>query len=318
MERIKVGFVLPKTWEGSSTRVRGWFIYNEMKRMNEIADIYSEFSNIDDYNILFFQKIHDKKAIELVEEAKKRHIKTVFDFVDKDDSIKDMICSVDMIITDTEIHKEYCKELGKLGNEINIEIVEDSIDYLFEPLSDRRKHVLDNNLSVVFFASPSNLDCIEICRAALIKARGEKQFNFYYISGRPRYDLFDGLDAKFIRWNPYTFTYHLTKADIAVLPQKLESKGNSKLIQSITHRVPAISSNIISYRKVAEATDTKEFLCDTSDDWFKNLIKMFSPEVRNLFVAKTEMWAWANYNVHVITEQYVKLFYKLLGGKEKR
>lgn len=319
--RLNVRFLAPITPLESSTRVRILKIIEHLKKANEIANLLDYRDNLEEpqFNILVIQKYMGQSIINLIDNLKRKGVIVVYDIVDKyaDPTVPQILNDVDAIITDCESMKEYCKQLVP-NKHLTITIIPDCIDYVTEPIPRiPREHMTKtNNLDIVFFASPSNLDCIKVCKEALNKLAKEKTFTLTYISGSPS-EYFADLNAKFIEWNLYNFSENLKKFDLAILPQKTE-KGDSKLIQAITHNVPAISSDIASYRRIAEQTDTTEFLCKTPDDWYNALIKMFNPEVRYTFLNKTVHWVWQNYNAIDLIREYQKFFTRLLIEKRQK
>jgi glycosyltransferase involved in cell wall biosynthesis len=255
-------------------------------------------------NIVIVQKWATPFIINGVHKLKDVGAKIVYDTVDRDREDIPMLCIADYVITDCPAIEKWCREVGK--KDMKIIIIPDSIDYLDEPIP-RKSIEKTDNLNIVFFANPSNLQCMELCRDALIRLSKEKTFTFTYISGKPKPEYFGGLNAKYVKWSQYTFSAYLREFDLAILPQKSE-KGDAKLVTSITHNLPTVSSNMESYRLIASQTDTTEFLCQTTDEWYNAIKKMFDPQTRTKFLDKTVDWVWTNYNIDKIIFEYRKLF----------
>jgi len=317
-DRPKIRFLAPIVPLESSTRVRILKIMEYLRKNHEIVGLIDFSTNLEEltFNILVIQKYHDQSTINLIDRLKLKGVITVYDIVDRDNDpiIPQILNKVDAILVDCEAMEEYCRQLVPNKN-LDIMIIPDSIDYIDERIS-RSQITKTNNLNVVFFASPSNLNCIEICKEALNRLGKEKELTLTYISGDEHPECFNGLEfpVNFIKWNPYTFSMDLRKFDLAILPQKKE-KGDSKLVQAISHNLPAISSNIESYRQIAEHTGTTEFLCKTSDEWYNALIKMFNPETRFNFLNKTVGWIWDSYRIDDIINKYKTFFTRLLIEK---
>jgi len=322
-DRPKIRFLTPVSPLESSTRVRILKIMEYLRKNHEIADLMDFTVSLEEpaFNILVVQKYHNQSTINLVDRLKLKGVITVYDIVDKydnDPTISQMLNKVDAIIVDCEAQKEYCKQLVPNKN-LDITIIPDSVDYIDEPIpkiESQKEITKTNNLNIVFFASPSNLNCMEICKEALVRLGKEKKFTLTYISGEEHPEYFNGLEipTNFIKWNPYTFSMDLRKFDLTILPQKRE-KGDSKLVQAITHNLPAVSSNIESYRQIAEQTGTTEFLCKTSDEWYDALVKMFNPETRFNFLNRTVGWVWSNCGIVDIIHKYKEFFTRLLIEK---
>jgi hypothetical protein len=264
-------------------------------------------------NIIIVQKWATPFIINCIRQLKNinANVKIVYDTVDRDREDIPMLCTADYVITDCPAIEKWCREVGK--KDMKIVIIPDSIDYLNEPIP-RKQIEKTDNLKIVFFASPSNLQCMELCRDALIRLSKEKTFTFTYISGKPKPEYFNDLNAKYIKWNQYTFSAELREFDLAILPQKSE-KGDAKLVTSITHNLPTVSSNMESYRFIASKTDTTEFLCQTTDEWYNAIKKMFVPQTRTNFLDKTVNWVWANYNIDKIIFEYRKFFSNICSKK---
>jgi len=317
--RPKIRFISQLIPLQSSTRTRVFKIIEHLKRANEIADFFNYGESLDEpqFNILVVQKIADEQIIKLVERLKRLGIIIVYDIVDVDKAnehnIRKIIELADGVIVDCIFIEKYCRNL-LLEKQLNLKIIPDSID-LDEPIPlEKNKITKTNDLNIVFFANPSNLDCIEVCKEALLKLSKEKSFTLAYIAGQEKPEYFTDLNAKFIKWNPNTFNETLREFDLAIIPQKYE-KGNTKLVQSIINNLPAVSTNIESYREIAEQTNTSGFLCKTSDDWYNALLKMFNPEERYKFLKKTTEWVWSRYNIDELISDYREFFTKLLIEK---
>jgi glycosyltransferase involved in cell wall biosynthesis len=313
-KRPIIRFLAPINPLESSTRVRILKIIEYLKKSSEIADLvqYGDDLKSDlSYNTLVIQKLTDQATINLVETIKQRGIITVYDIVDRYNDV-DILNAVDVIIADCKAIEGHCRQLVP-NKKLDITIIPDSIDYIDKPII-RTPITKTDNLNIVFFASPSNVNCIENCKEALIKLSKEKSFKLTYIAGNPKPEYFKDLNVKFIPWSPYTFSMELRNFDLVILPQKVE-KGDTKLVQAISHNVPAVSSNIESYRRIAEQTGTTEFLCNTQEEWYNSLIVMFNPETRNEFLNKTVNWIWRNYNINRIISEYRRLFTRLLLKK---
>lgn len=315
-KRPRVKYIAPFMPLESSTRVRVLKIISYLKRVNEIADLAQYGDKLDKCNIIVIQKHHGSQWVEFIKEMQKEGVIVVYDIVDKlGRGVKNILEIVDAVIVDCQAMKDYCCSLT--DKKLDITTIPDCPDYIDKQFS-IPIHSKEDNLDIVFFASPSNLDCIEVCKEALIRLKKKRSFSFAYISGQPQPDYFVGLDAQYIKWDSCSFTTQLRKFDLVVLPQKFE-KGDAKLVQAITHNIPTISSDIMSYRQIAEKTGTAEFLCKTTDDWLNTLIEMFNPATRNIFLKRTVDLVWSLYNPSRIVSSHRKLFTHLLiqkrGGK---
>lgn len=309
----RINFLAPIRPLESSTRVRVLKVIDYLRMSGEIAELvqYGDNVNSSDCNILVVQKWSHLPIINLVKTLKQQGVITVYDMVDKLPD-GEILAIVDKIIVDCSAIEEWCKSLVPNKN-LDITIIPDSVDYIDEPIP--RKPIKKTDvLDLVFFASPSNLNCVDVCREALIQLAKEKTYTLTYISGSPKPECFKGLDAKYIQWSPYTFSMNLRKFDLAILPQKID-KGDAKMVQAITHGIPTVATNMESYRNIALQTNTTEFLCSTINDWHDALTNMFDPETRRIFLDKTVDWTWKNYNIKQIISEYKKFFSRLLREK---
>lgn len=310
-EKIKVGFISSSS---SSTLYRGSMIMEEMARQNETVYRINSIDEIPkfDINILYIHLLFNSEYVQAVSSAKKRGIITVLDIVDDFMEAKDMLKEVDAVTTNSIELFNFCEKLS--DKQLKIYMIADPIR-LPSPLPSK-VHSKKDGLKILFFASPCNLDNIDLCRNALIKLRKEKQFTLTYFSSNSKQQSFKKLNALFLKWEISSFTHFLSRFDLAIIPQKKKYKSINKLMESISHNLPAVSSDIPMYRQFAEQTNTAEFLCKNEEEWYENLLKMFNPDARNQFLLKTFDYLWQNYNVSVITRKYIDFFYQLLRERE--
>lgn len=306
--------------ETGSSRVRVYFLQDYLIGQGIKANVlYFDEANtylshsfrnlLENSDILVFQKRYE--LIELAKKAKKRNVKIVLDMVDQYKGAREMLGLADVVTTDSFGLAEWYK---KMVPSMRTCVIPDSIAYLNSPLLPR-EHLKKEPIKIAYFGSPSNMDNIQVCREALLKLR-KTHFKLIIITGfieKKDEQYFRGFDGGHATWSFKLFTDILQKCDFSILPQRFNWKGCNKLVQSITHNLPAISSDIPSYRYIAEQTGTEEFLCKTQKEWFIAMKKMFNPQVRNDFLAKTLNWTWNNYNMDVVGKRWKVLFEGLIA-----
>lgn len=313
-DQMKVSFfpVMPCCETGSS-RVRVYWLndYLVKQGIDSHACYFNKGgapSHIMNSDIFIFQKRYGPYWVRLAQAAKKDNIKIILDQVDIE-NVDKMHSIADVLTTDSRPLADYYQ---KLEPGVKAHVIEDSIAYLKSPLPPR-KHTKREALKIVYFVSPSMMDNILVCHNALLKLRAKHDYNLIVVSGIPPKGPLGKLSYTHWKWSVEAFTSLLEKCDLAILPQKWNWKGGNKMVQAVTHNLPTVSSNTPSYRHIAEATGTEEFLCGSTGEWMRALDAMFDPDTRNQFLYKTSKWVWDNYNMDCIGQQWIDLFEELLG-----
>lgn len=306
---MKIYYFLLGDIRVGSTRIRVYYLLDWLKKHGIEVAIHDRKPAFGPYDadIIFYQKVNGPVGV--AKQAKKKGIKIVFDASDFI-SAPELINKADYITTATKELLELLLSQSKIPKKGKV--IKDTIDYLKSPLPPRY-HTKRDNLNIVYITRPEWLSNVEICLNPLLRLKKDINYSFYYISGgNLRVDLGGKLSAKRIGWNLNTFTKNLRKADIAVAPQPLHWKYESKIITPITHNIPVVCSKTPVYHRFVEATGIEEFCCETESDWYKALHRMTNPDVRNDYLKKTLPYIWKNYNIDTLGKEWMSVFREVL------
>lgn len=268
-------------------------------------------------DIMVIQKTCSSEILEIMREAKRLGIITIFD----EDDLYWCECAkeADYITVDTEEKITWLQ--SQTNKKLKYKVVKDLLDYLKKPLP-IRIHEEKETLEILMFANPENLGNFNECEEALLelKKRGKK-FNFTYLSGspenRPSYHFPEELNAKWIPWSLETYSENLQKFDLALAPQRIAQKGPGKMIEAIGHNLAVVGSAIPSVKEWAKETRNEEFICNTTEEWVSALEKMWDPKIRNAQLERTLSWIWKNRSIDIIGQAWLDFFTTIMKEKKE-
>ena len=299
--------------------------YEFLKKLNSIQDIFvlnlldkrilrnyiiNKLSNkeISISNKIFFFQKRGYNDLNLIKYIKEKNGKIVFDIVDEyDNKYINVIKNSNIVTTASEPMRIFLE--SKFEN-MDVKVIDQYIDYIDKPYPNRMHEKYDD-LKIVFFSNPRNLQDISLCLEPLKKLAKKKKYFFSYICGERHDDIFKGLKVNYIKWEYHTYSSNLKKFDLAIAPQSDNLKPRSKVVEAITHNLPIISSNIHSYRELAKNTNTTEFICNNQKEWYYALDTMLDPETRNEYLRKTQQWVWKYHGKKFLTNKWLSMFNEL-------
>lgn len=324
-KKYRIGFVinnpfLPYTKVMASTRIR---VYDVIRMFFNDKDFQVEIYNPlkKRYNIVIFQKKFDQSALFLAKKLKANdRTKIVFDinvnyydpsskYITKQQH-KDAIAFTkiaDVVVVPTIFLK---KQIKKLFPDKSVEVIEESIDYIFF----KKKKINFNlqNPTLTWAGYSPKASELLLIQDILIELYHDFPFNVVLISEKDPKLIIGEIPIYFEKFDYSKFPDQLLKGDIFIAPRNLNDPYNlghslTKIGVAMAVGLPVIASPVPSY------IGSPAVICEDKKCWKVYLKKMFTDIVflKELSI-KGRKFVETHYSPDVIKQKYRDLFKKLL------
>ncbi len=292
--------------------------------MLHLALKFVKFKNVNSYlfndDFIKKSKINKVDVIILHQKTKKKFFKNlnrikrkiviydIFDYKDKDEDVKKMILSVDIIT----VCNDYIKNrINEKYPDKYCYVVEDCIDYYPKKILPPTIH--DNCLS--WFGSSQLFKNIRW----QIKYAAKKKYKINIISSFPNSRLRKFSyknNCNFIEWNFLNFIQKLRLSSVSLLchslPKKQNqkeflTKSNNRLITAISHGIPCIVSGSNEYAKILKKFNLNYAIVDNIEELGSVLKYLKEYKNRQKYLEDIQPYLWKKYNRIVIAEKLLDI-----------
>lgn len=293
--------------------------------------------NIEQYQIVVFQKLYDQESIDLVKKLKSRGVITIFDLcdnhffyqledaaalVERTEKLQKMLDLVNVVSVSTlELQKIIKLKTNKIPVVIDDAIEPPKINILFKKYLTLKKEFLPKeSFKVIWYGNAGTenppygiIDLVKVL-PFLEQLNQEISVNLSVISNSldsfKHYTSATKIPIKYYQWQLSTFPYIFSQHDLCIIPISLNHltrcKTNNRLVLSLLLDVPVIADKIPSYEEFSEFV--------LFSDWENNLRKYaHSSLLRQQHIKQGKEYILAKYNQDRVVSQWSTLFETLLA-----
>lgn len=293
--------------------------------------------NIEQYQIVVFQKLYDQESIDLVKKLKSRGVITIFDLcdnhffyqledpaalVERTEKLQKMLDLVNVVSVSTlELQKIIKLKTNKIPVVIDDAIEPAKINILFKKyLSLKKEFLPKESFKVIWYGNAGTenppygiIDLVKVL-PFLEQLNQQISVNLSVISNSldsfKHYTSATKIPIKYYQWQLSTFPYIFSQHDLCIIPISLNHltrcKTNNRLVLSLLLDVPVIADKIPSYEEFSEFV--------LFSDWENNLRKYaHNSLLRQQHIKQGKEYILAKYNQDRVTSQWSTLFKTLLA-----
>ena len=335
MNKPKIAWKTHGGIKSASFRYRAFLPCKYLQQEGWSCEIFKD-KNIEDYEIVVFQKLYDEKNFKLAKILKARGVKTIFDLCDnhfyyqldnlsalaqRQERLQKMLDVVDAVSVSTP---ELKKLIDSKANKVSL-IIDDAVEIpqtnLLYKSYLKLKNILSKlsndsrSLNLVWYGNAGTenppygmidlariLPCLEKVHREIplnltIISNSESVFKQYFSSAR--------LPVKYYNWKLVTFPYIFSHNDVCLIPVNLNShtryKTNNRLVLSLLLNVAVIADKIPSYEEFDKYA--------LFSNWETNLRKYaLNSALRQQQVKQGRKYILSKYNRNRVIGQWSSLF----------
>jgi len=298
--------------DSASTRIRFNRALNAMKDI-ELEVTTSGFSS-ERPDVLYIQKRADSVTLSLAHEAKKQGIPVVYDIDDApgqcaSTTLENTMMELASIVTvDTD---EKLIAFSHIPSE-KIAVVPDCLDY-FDIIPS--KAIVPGIQKIITFGREHSIQAAH----PLIESVKQscKGIMVYYISDN-YVPLMDGL-ATWVLWNMDVIKRYLLSADLAILGQTEDARGNmrsnNRLIACMAAGLPVVVNDSSNFRKTMIHAEYKDMIVNPAT--ISDMIFTLGAQSRRAAISENiQKFAWTYYSPEYIAEKFRKVFERAINGTQ--
>ena len=337
MKKYKIAWKSLGGIKSASFRYRALLPCKYLKQEGWSCEIF-RYKNIEQYQVVIFQKLYDESTIELVKTLKSKGVITVFDLCDnhfyyrldepsalaeRQEKLQKMLDVVDVITVSTP---ELKKLIGSKTDKTPI-VIDDALEppkiLIFAreyfSLKKRLVQTRKNYFQIIWYGNAGTenppygmIDLLKVL-PALEKLNREIPIKLSVISNSldsfQKYTSSAKISVKYYNWQLSTFPYIFSQHDVCIIPVSLNDltrcKTNNRVVLSLLLGVPVIADEIPSYEEFSKFV--------LFSDWETNLRQYWqNPMLRQQHTKQGKEYILAKYNRHRVVSQWSDLLQKLL------
>lgn len=305
---MNIGLLCNKDLNESTYRINFMGLIKAGKELNFKCD-YVE--NLTIYPDIIFSQRHvdplNPQTNAFLHDCKLNNVKIVVFINDvyKEDSsrLQDWSKIADLILTPTELHKNFIQSLV----DIPVEVMIDSIDY------NLTEFTLPNNNNTIpkicWFGYPESYYKSMYVYEDIIQEYVDKKLMEFYLITSPT------LPSRFpiVPFDNLTFLENLKQFDGCILSHapldyniNTFIKSPNKLTLAITAGVPCIVSNTPSYTHIMNTTNLSQFKFSGPKSFREALINLLNPQNRKNYLLSSQQYIIDNYSLIEMGKQFLR------------
>lgn len=336
MKKYKIAWKSLGGVKSASFRYRALLPCKYLKQQGWSCEIFKP-KNIEQYQIVVFQKLYDEESLDLVKKLQSKGVITIFDLcdnhffyrledpdalVERTEKLQKMLDLANVISVSTpELQKTIKLKTNKIPIVIDDAIEPPEINILFKKYLNLKNEFLPReSFNVIWYGNAGTenppygiIDLVKVL-PFLEQLNREISVNLSVISNSfdsfKHYTSAAKIPIKYYQWQLSSFPYIFSQHDVCIIPISLNHltrcKTNNRLVLSLLLDVPVVADKIPSYE---EFSDFVLF-----SDWENNLRKYASnSQLRQQHIKHGKEYILAKYNQNRVVSQWSNLFQTLLA-----
>lgn len=338
MKKYKIAWKSLGGIKSASFRYRALLPCKYLKQEGWSSELF-KYKNIENYQIVVFQKLYDEESFNLAKILKSKGVITVFDLCDnhffyrledrtaltqRSEKLQRMLDLVDVVSVSTpELQKVIESKTNKTPIVIDDAIEPPKMNVLVKKYFEIKKTLTrthNDYLNIIWYGNAGTenppygmidlvkvLPCLERLNQKIpvklsVISNSIKSFQQYTASTK--------IPLKYYHWHLSTFPYILSQHDVCIIPVSLNHltrcKTNNRLLLSLLLGVPVVADKIPSYEEFSEFV--------LFSDWEKNIHQYaINLMLRQQHIKQGQEYILSKYNRSRVVDQWSSLFQTLLA-----
>jgi hypothetical protein len=337
MKKYKIAWKSLGGVKSASFRYRALLPCKYLKQQGWSCEIFKP-KNIEQYQIVVFQKLYDEESLDLVKKLQSKGVITIFDLcdnhffyrledpdalVERTEKLQKMLDLVNVISVSTpELQKIIKFKTNKIPVVIDDAIELPKINILFKKYLNLKKQFssTEKSFKIIWYGNAGTknppygiIDLVKVL-PFLEQLNREISVNLSVISNSvdsfKYYTSTAKIPIKYYQWQLSSFPYIFSQHDLCIIPISLNHltrcKTNNRLVLSLLLDVPVVADQIPSYEEFSEFV--------LFSDWENNLRRYaHNSLLRQQHVKQGKEYILAKYNQNRVISQWSTLFQTLLA-----